>query len=150
MADGGGEIVVGIDGSGGAQRALAWALDEAGTHGDRVVLVQAWEFPTVTLTSFAGDTLPVFGRADIERVAAEELAKAAAAIKEEHPTIEIETRVVEGHPGSVLVEQSKDARLLVVGSRGRGGFKGMLMGSVSSSCAPRAHCPVVIVPPGAA
>jgi nucleotide-binding universal stress UspA family protein len=150
MADGSGEIVVGIDGSGGAQRALAWALDEAGTHGDKVVLVQAWEFPSITLSSFAGDALPVFGRADIERVAGEELAKVATAIKEQHPTIDVETRLVEGHAGSVLVDQSAGARLLVVGSRGRGGFKGMLMGSVSSSCAPRAHCPVVIVPPGAA
>ena len=61
------------------------------------------------------------------------------------PTVEIDTRVVEGHPAEVLVEVSRHADLLVVASRGHGQFSGMLLGSVSQHCAAHAHCPVVIV-----
>lgn len=61
------------------------------------------------------------------------------------PGIEVVATALEGSPAAVLVELSKDAGLLVVGSRGRGGFKGLLMGSVSQECTAHAHCPIVIV-----
>ena len=141
-------IVVGVDGSPDAQRATDWALDEARVHGDTVRLVNAWQFPSVGIARVAGETLPVFGRQDIEKLAAELLDKAAENASQQPSDVAVETRLVEGHPGAALVEASSDARLLVVGSRGLGGFKGMLMGSVSSSCAHHAHCPVVIVPSG--
>lgn len=143
-------IVVGVDGSTGAGRAVGWALDEARIRGDRVLLVHAWQFPAVGVTTYAGDPLPVFGRDDIEKLAAAVLAEATDAAKAAQPGIDVEARLVEGHPGAVLVEVSADARLLVVGSRGLGGFKGLLMGSVSSSCSHHARCPVVIVPPARA
>jgi len=63
------------------------------------------------------------------------------------PELHISTHLVEGNPARALVEAAQHARLLVVGSRGLGGFKGMVMGSVSMACAHHGHCPVVIVPP---
>jgi len=68
-----------------------------------------------------------------------------APVRAAHPGIEIEGEVVEGHPAPVLVNESADADLLVVGSRGHGEFVGMLIGSVSEHCVSNAHCPVVVV-----
>jgi len=143
-------IVVGVDGSSDAARAVGWAVNEARLCGDRVLLVYAWQYPAIALTTYAGDPLPVFGHDEIGRLAAELLAKAQNEARACEPSVDVQTRLVEGHPGEVLVDASADARLLVVGSRGRGGFKGMLMGSVSSSCTHHARCPVVVVPPVAA
>jgi nucleotide-binding universal stress UspA family protein len=70
--------------------------------------------------------------------------EAASGLRANYPNIEISTRVEEGHPAPVLVEASKGASLLVVGSRGHGEFVGMLIGSVSEFCATNAHCPVLI------
>ena len=77
--------------------------------------------------------------------AAEELLEKRPARSSEGDGVEIERRVVEGAPGAVLVEESRGADLLVVGSRGHGGFAGLLLGSVSQQCAHHAECPVVIV-----
>lgn len=140
-------IVVGVDGSAEAERATQWAIAEARLRGDKVVLVHAWQFPGVAMTTYAAESLPVFGRADLEQLAADVLARSATAAAAFDPEAEIETRLVEGHPGSALADASRAARMLVVGSRGLGGFKGMLLGSVSTSCAHHAQCPVVIVPP---
>jgi nucleotide-binding universal stress UspA family protein len=142
-----GMIVVGVDGSDDAQRAIAWAVAEARVHGDMVLLVHAWQFPAVALTRYAGDPLPVFGRDDIEHLAKDLLARAAESATKLDPAVKLETRLVQGHPGAVLIDASRGARLLVVGSRGLGGFTGMVMGSVSGSCAHHAHCPVVIMRP---
>jgi len=145
-----GVIVVGVDGSSDATRAVGWALDEARRWGDSVLLVYAWQYPAIAVTTYAGDPLPVFGHEEIEKIAAEILAKARDDARAREPSVDVQTRLVEGHPGAVLVDASAGARLLVVGSRGLGGFKGMLMGSVSSSCTHHARCPVVVVPPVAA
>ena len=146
MADDRGVIVVGVDGSGHSERAVTWAVNEARVHGDRVVLLHAWQYPNVAMTSYAGEPLPVFGHGDLEKLAARVLAHAAAAATRLAPDVDVETRLIEDHPGRALVDASADARMLVVGSRGLGGFSGVLMGSVSSSCAHHAVCPVVIVP----
>ena len=144
-----GIIVVGVDGSAGGQRATAWALGEAGVHGDQVLLVHVWQFPAVGFTSVDGNPVPVFEPDAIETAAAELLSNAAGDARRSEPRVDLDTRLIEGHPAAALVEASSAARLLVVGSRGLGGFKGMLIGSVSSACACHARCPVVIVPPGA-
>jgi len=143
-------IVVGVDGSSDAERAVGWALNEARLCGDTVLLVHAWQYPAIAVTTYAGEPLPVFGHDEIEKVASELLAKARDHASTREPSVDVQTRLVEGHPGAALVDASGDARLLVVGSRGRGGFKGMLMGSVSTSCVHHARCPVVVVPPVAA
>ena len=141
-----GVIVVGVDGSAASKTAVAWAIDEAAAHGDRVELVHAWEYPAVLTMSYAGPVLPVFGRDEVEKLSGDLLAVAAAEAAKRAPSVIITTRLVEGHAGNVLAEASRGARLLVVGTRGLGGFKGMLMGSVSTSCAHHARCPLVIVP----
>lgn len=139
-------IVVGVDGSRQAEAAIDWAVEESRVHGDDVILVHAWQTPGVALTGYAGATLPVFGSDDIRKLAEEVLATCTAGLRRRAPDVRLASRLVEGHPAAALVEASKGARLLVVGTRGLGGFKGMLMGSVSTACAHHAPCPVVVVP----
>src|SRR5581483_4233263 len=114
---------------------MEWALAEAGAQGDKVRLVHTWQFPAVGLSHFGGEPVPVFGYADIEKLADEVLTQAADFASAHAPDVPIDTLLVEGHPAGALVDAARDARLLVVGSRGLGGITGMLLGSVSSSCA---------------
>jgi len=141
-----GVIVVGVDHSAGAKAALRFALDEARFRQARLRAVHAWQFGYVG-AGFIGGSYPVLGgELDELRGAAE--AALDATLREAIPDageVEIERRVVEGAPGAVLVEESRGADLLVVGSRGHGGFAGLLLGSVSQQCAHHAECPVVIV-----
>ena len=74
-----------------------------------------------------------------------ELAKAVGAVYPDGSAASVETRVAYGHPAQVLIDESKDADLLVVGSHGHGAFTGMLVGSVSIHCVTNASCPVVVV-----
>ena len=143
----GSTIVVGVDSSAGAQRAVDWALEEAVAHGDSVRLVHVLQYPAVGVGSVAGTAVPVFGHDDLKQLACKMLEVAAARARKCHPGVMVETSVVKGHPGGALIEAAKGARLLAVGTRGRGGFKGMVLGSVSSTCAHHGRCPVVIVPP---
>jgi nucleotide-binding universal stress UspA family protein len=145
-----GQIVVGVDASDASERALEWALQEAAVHGDRLLLLHAWQFPAVGVANYAGDTLPVFGRGDLEQLAVDVLDGAMHIATTLAPDVKVEVELAKGHPAAALINASHGARLLVVGSRGHGGFAGMLMGSVSSACARHAHCPVVIVPPSEA
>ena len=77
---------------------------------------------------------------------AEEVLRAALARRAPDATVAIEALSVEGHPATVLVEQAREAEILVVGSRGRGAARSLLLGSVSQSLAHHAPCPLVIVP----
>jgi nucleotide-binding universal stress UspA family protein len=142
-------IVVGVDRSEGAKAALAFAHEEARLRGATLRAVHAWQFGYngyIGYTGFEGAT-PALG-VDISEL--REAAKAAldAAVREAIPSedeVKIEQRVAEGAAGAVLVEESRQADLLVVGSRGHGGFAQLLLGSVSQQCAHHAACPVVIV-----
>jgi nucleotide-binding universal stress UspA family protein len=138
-------IVVGIDGSEGSERALEFAANEALLRKRGLRIVAAWHVPApvYSVGSFVVPTLPA---ADFEasmRAAAE---REAAAAMERHPEIVSELVVRQGNAAAVLLEQSADADMLVVGSRGHGGFAGLLLGSVGHQCAQHAHCPVVIIP----
>jgi nucleotide-binding universal stress UspA family protein len=134
-------IVVGVDDSRGAQTALEWALDEARRHQARVTVLHVFRFEVAWID-----------RADIQRWSEMERRSAKAALAHivenaEVPAgVDLEARVVEGDPVTVLIDASREADLLVLGSRGRGGLAGLLLGSVSQRCAERAHCPVVVVP----
>ena len=153
-----GRIVVGVDGSDNAQRALAWAAQEAAAHGSTLVPVYVYEAHPSWLAYSYGEGI---GAAEVEaaRQSMQEAAEQARTHAQEvvermileakvDDRIPTESIVVEGHrPAQKLVELSEDADLLVVGSRGRGGFSGLLLGSVSQQCATHAGCPVTIIRP---
>ncbi len=132
-------IVVGIDGSQSSLVALEWAIDYAERCGGNLDVLMTWEWPT----AFGWSTLP--NGFDPAHDAETLLIKVLEPIREAHPGIHIEATVKEGHPAPLLVKASLGADLLVVGSRGHGGFVGMLLGSVSEHCVANAHCPVMVV-----
>jgi nucleotide-binding universal stress UspA family protein len=139
---GSGVIVVGVDGSEHSRRALRWAIAEALARHSRLRVVTAWSLPMALYGQIgvAGyDEAAVEFRARAEEFCREAAGEAAAA------GVTADVAVVEGHGAEVLVDAAHDAELLVVGSRGRGGFVGLLLGSVSAQCSHHAHCPVVIV-----
>jgi nucleotide-binding universal stress UspA family protein len=145
-------IVVGVDHSEQAKKALRFALEEAKLRNAKLRVVHAWRYGTIGATATAGIDgfyTPVVG-ADVEdlREAAEQaLEDTLREPLADTDSVEIERRVVEGPPASVLVNESRDADLLVVGSRGHGGFTELLLGSVSQQVSHHAACPVVIVRP---
>ncbi|MCL4423376.1 MAG: universal stress protein [Actinobacteria bacterium] len=138
-----GRIVVGIDGSEEASRALQWAIEEARLRSAVLEIVSTWYLPGYGW----GDVTPAPGDPGLQFAANARgmVEEAASQARLALPGIEVVATALEGSPAAVLVELSKDAGLLVVGSRGRGGFKGLLMGSVSQECTAHAHCPIVIV-----
>jgi nucleotide-binding universal stress UspA family protein len=136
-------IVVGVDGSPESREALRWALEEARLRKAAVRAVHAWGNPYLLTPGFG---LPEdFEFPALHEAAENLLSSAVAEVAGENPDIDIEEVVAEGPAGSVLVEAAKGADLLVVGSRGHGGFVGLLLGSVSQQCAHHAPCPVLIV-----
>ncbi|NLE10654.1 MAG: universal stress protein [Actinobacteria bacterium] len=137
-----GVIVVGVDGSEGAAIALDFAIREAALRGSTLRLVSAWEIPASVLASVvAGKEFYEEFRETAIRVAEE----AAAIVVERAPAVEHEEIVVEGHAGKVLVENALDAELLVVGRRGHGTIREMLLGSISRHVVANAKVPLVIV-----
>jgi nucleotide-binding universal stress UspA family protein len=139
-------ITVGIDGSHDAHRALEWAMKEAAARHVPLTVVTVHE---VAVSGWTGQPIifPV-DQADVEKVrqAVEEMvAKAAAQLGESQPA-SVTIRVVNGFPAQELIEASRDADVLVVGSRGGGGFARLMLGSISQKMVHHAHCPVVVVP----
>ena len=139
-------IVVGVDGSDTSRNALAWAYDEAGHHGASLVVLTTWHPPAMPMTPPYGN-LPPEGYGDQPRQEALDLLERfTAELVPKDPAVDVRTSVEEGkNPAKVLIERSKEADLLVVGSRGHGGFAGMLLGSVSQHLVAHAECPVVVV-----
>jgi nucleotide-binding universal stress UspA family protein len=136
-----GTIVVGIDGSETGRLAAGWASDEARLRGDQLRLVSAWSIPATTF--LAGETGTTEDLAAELAQGAEEALSAAS--REVDPRLVVETTAVEGQAANVLLEAADGADLLVLGSRGLGGFRGLLLGSVSQQCVAHASCPVVVV-----
>ena len=140
------KIVVGVDGSGGSVTALQWALDEAALRGATVVLVHAWQYPYVG--EVASMAFPV-GESELYDAATATIDHALASVSPLPAGVSVERHVVRGGAAPALLELAQDADLLVVGSRGHGGFAGLLLGSVSQQCIHHAPCPVVVVPSAA-
>jgi len=134
-----GRIVVGIDGSSPSLDALDWAARQADLTGSSLEVVMTWMWP-----SSYGWAVPVPTDFDPEEDVRRSLEAALERVRARHPDLRVDPRVVSGHPAPVLVDASKGADLLVVGSRGHGEFVGMLIGSVSEYCATNAHCPVLV------
>jgi nucleotide-binding universal stress UspA family protein len=139
-----GRIVVGLDGSPGSLAALSWAGREARLRGATLEVLVAWTYPMpVLLFPVAPDPPPV----KTLRKEAQEMAEhALEKVADDVAGVSIERRVVEGAPAEVLLGRLVEADLLVVGSRGLGGFRGLLLGSVSQQCVLHATRPVVVVP----
>lgn len=134
-------VLAGIDGSVSARNAAVWAAEEAGRQGATLRLVQACLIPSPGITGpFAAGA-----RAGFQGQAEGWLDEAEAAIRERWPAARIERVVAEGNPVAVLLGESRDAELAVLGSRGLGGFTGLLVGSTAVALAAHAPCPVVVV-----
>jgi nucleotide-binding universal stress UspA family protein len=134
-------IVVGVDGSPSSVHALEWAIHQAELTGDVIDAVHAWHFPN-------DYGMPVADVPDFAGLAAEILDKAIAEARNathESAPAEIRPVVLEGNPAQALLDMAKGADLLVVGSRGHGGFTGALLGSVSQHVVHHSPCPVVVV-----
>ena len=137
-------IVVGVDGSEVGRGALRWAVDEARRRNATVEVVYAWHQPFVTGYASMGEM--DLGPFEEE---ARRLLDAAVDSVDVSGVPAVERKLVTGGAAGVLVEEAKGAAMLVVGSRGRGGFTGLTLGSVSQQAAHHAPCPVVIIPPAA-
>jgi len=146
-------VVVGVDGSPGADRALRWAAEEAALRGARLRIVHAWRVPlleAIPAPYVVGLPAPPVDQEAVGesyRVRASKvLEDAVGRVLGSDQGAEIEETLVEGPPAAQLLRAAQDADMLVVGSRGHGGFAGLLLGSVSQQVAHHAPCPVVIVP----
>ncbi|QNE73380.1 universal stress protein [Streptomyces finlayi] len=138
-------IVVGVDGSASSKEALRWAARHAQLIGGVVDAVSAWDTPS--MSGWSGPaTDPDF---DVE-AARTGLAEEIRSVFGDDRPVGVRELLVRGNPTEVLLSEAEGAELLVVGSRGRGGFARALLGSVSQQCAQHATCPVVIVRPSAA
>ena len=137
-------IVVGVDGSDGSLQALDWAAEEAASTGRTLRVVHAWFEPVVVAYPFAAGA--AFETAAIEEAAEVVLEQGVDRARRAHPDLRIERALVHGTAATVVLAEAGKADLVVVGSRGRGGFAGLLLGSVSQQVVHHAPCPVVIVP----
>ena len=145
-AGGGGAVVVGVDGSAAAGRALERAADEAAALGVGLTVASAWSMPMETgAATFAwvglDPALPIV----LSEAAAECATAAAAAARARHPGLVVTEQVSEGRPAQLLSRCGEDAALVVVGSRGRGGFASLLLGSVGHAVVHECAAPVMIV-----
>ena len=135
-------IVVGVDGSEGSRLALRWAVAEAHRTGGAVEAVTAWYWDGVEGDMLAA-TNPRTQEAHAERISARDV---NAVVAEFGSAIPVAREVVEGVPVRVLIEASRHARMLVLGSHGHGRLHHAVLGSVSEECVRQAKCPVVILP----
>ena len=136
-------IVVGVDGSPGSRKALTWAAAEAADHGADLVVLNVWEhtlMPPAGPVSVSEHYVP-----DPSQATADELVRIIKEELGEDPPVPVQPRVKQGRPVKVLIDESEKADLLVVGHRGHGGFKGLVLGSVSQHVAAYADCPVTVV-----
>lgn len=139
-------VVVGVDHSERAKAALAFAYEEARLREATLRAVHAWRVGYIGYSGFEGAVPPVGG--DIHELHTSAETALDATLRQtlgDTDGVTIERHAVEGTPAAVLIEESRGADLLVVGSRGHGGFAQLLLGSVSQQCAHHAECPVVIV-----
>jgi nucleotide-binding universal stress UspA family protein len=130
-----GPIVVGTDGSEDSEEAVAFAFEEAATSGTPLNVVYCWQ-PTDRHDRAVEDT---------EALLRNWLAESLAPYRDKFPGVTVKAEVVDGRPAMILAERTEGASMAVVGSRGRGGVRGLLLGSVSQSLLHHADCPVVVV-----
>ena len=138
-------IVVGVDGSGSSKAALRWAIQQAGLTGASVEAVIAWHYPVIVGGGYGVAPVVMAGGFDFKENAEKVLADAASSAVDPGSGVPVRPLAVEGNAAQVLLDACDGADLLVVGSRGHGGFTEALLGSVSQHCVQHAHCPVVVI-----
>jgi nucleotide-binding universal stress UspA family protein len=138
------EVTVGVDEGRSEESAVRFAFEEAALRKARLRAIHVWSHPS---PDRPGDMQPlVYDAAVVEEEEQRVLDEALAAWREEFPDVEVCCEAVYGRPARILAGASARSDLLVVGTRGRGGFAGLLLGSVSHAMLHSAHCPVVVVP----
>jgi nucleotide-binding universal stress UspA family protein len=135
-------VVVGVDGSADSAAALRFAFEAAARHGTGLTVVHTWDLD-IDSTAAALAWSVDWQQADEQERAV--VAEAVAGYAADFPTVDVRRHVVHGHPVPELVRQSENAALLVLGSRGRGLVKGLVLGSVSQAVLHDAHCPVAVL-----
>jgi nucleotide-binding universal stress UspA family protein len=140
MANENAPILVGVDGSRSSVEALQYAANLAKALDAPLRVVTAWEYPALVAYYPTGDWSP-------ENEAASVLATSILEAFGKTPPNGLTKELVEGPAARRLIEESEHSRMLVLGSRGAGGFARLLLGSVSATCAEHAHCPVLVVRP---
>lgn len=138
-------IVVGVDGSESSRAALQWAYQEAAHHGASLTAVSTWHPPSLPMSPPYGAMTDKDYQSQPKQQALDLLEQLTSDLEAREPAVDVRTSIEEGNPAKVLIDRSKEADLLVVGSRGHGGFAGMLLGSVSQHLVAHAECPVVII-----
>jgi nucleotide-binding universal stress UspA family protein len=140
-----GPVVVGIDGSALSREALGYAFEQASLRDAALVVVYAWGIEFVDGVVVTTPGTPQWDKA-VERQRLT-VAETMAGWQEKYPDVEVEVRIEHGRPRDTLAAASQAASLVVVGARGRGGFRGLLLGSVSHAVLHAAPCPVAVVRP---
>jgi nucleotide-binding universal stress UspA family protein len=137
-------IVVGVDGSDQSLEALEWAAREARFRGMTLEILTTWTYPYGYLMVPVAPEPPT--RDALIEEAKSVLDRMLDKVSIDLSDVKVARHIAEGSAAGCLIDASKGAELLVVGKRGLGGFRGLLLGSVSQQCALHAHCPVVVVP----
>ncbi len=137
-------IVVGVDGSESSRAALSWAVHQAGLTGATVEAVIAWHYPVVA-GGMPFAPVAMLEGSDLTGYAARTLQDTITAAVDPASPVKISSTVRQGNAARILLDAASGADMLVVGSRGHGGFAEALLGSVSQHCVHHAACPVVII-----
>lgn len=132
-------IVVGVDGSASANAAMEWAAQEAEIRDSTLELVHAWNYPNLGYGGY------VAVLEDFEKDASSVLEDVTAQIRNDHPGIKLVSSLIQGPTAQTIIDRAKEADLVVVGSRGKGGFTGLLLGSVGQQLVHHCPAPVVII-----
>lgn len=140
------DMVVGVDGSEHSLKALRWAFEQASFTGLSLHVLHSWEIPPtwsmVEVPSYEPEILiRDYGNAELR-----DTSEAMAGFRDDFPDVKVRQEVMKGSPVKALVKASEHAEMVVVGSRGLGGFRGLLLGSVSHAVVHKAACPVAVVP----
>jgi nucleotide-binding universal stress UspA family protein len=138
-----GPVVVGVDGSPASLQALRCGFEAAALRGTEVVAVQAWHEEGLLSVPLVPED-----REKVQREIAQSLTEQVAGCREKYPSVAARTIAQHGHPVVTLKDAARDAQLLVVGHRGRGGFDGLFLGSVAAGVLHHALCPVMVIRAG--
>ncbi len=140
-----GRVIVGVDGSELSSQAAKVAFLEASMRGVGVTVLHAWDAPGFGAPGAAEPAADL--QVDLDQEEQELVSETIAGLREQYPDVDVEQRLVQGRTSKVLVDASRGAELVVVGSRGRGGFASLMLGSVSHAVLHHAHAPVLVVRP---